>query len=853
METIAGREIRTTIALDGEQAFRRSLQSLDRELNVMRAELNTLSSTYNENAESVEALAERQNLMQGIITNNERRFRALGTAVNDSNERYQQAVRHLEEMQRQFGDNSRQAVNAANAVRRAEEQLDRYRVQLANSEEQLNRSRRALENFNEQFNNEETEDIEETTETIEDLEEVLEETRNKLEEFREKMSELAETTKKRLSTFKDVTTTIGSIGLKATKLSFKPAIASLEAFAKTSTSAISIATKAVAGYATAITGAGVAMLATVEETKEYRADLARLETASEMAGNSFDVMKEQMFEISALTGEADASIEALNNLIATELTDNQIVEALEAMSGAIIKFPDTLKIEALADGLQETIATGAGAGTFAELIERLGYNLDDFNAGLANCVDWTERQNYALEWLADTGLAKISQEYKEVNAETLNYEEQQLRLSDATAKLGETFEPLKSTITGYGADFLNILADMVSGTDTSTDALSEKIDEFVNDITKGTTTYLPKFTNLVTDVIEAVGDSLSKNLPKIVDEALPPLIKSTENLAKSIIKTLPTFAPKIVESGVKLLSGLLTSINEVLDELLPILPGLIEDIGDVLIENAPTILNSSIEMFGKIAEGVTSSTETILAKLPELVNSIADTLLNGTTADGKSNIQMMIDTGYNLLTKVIDGLTNSDFLSTDLPLLIEDIVEELTNAENIKKMFESGKKLATELCKGLPEATEAIITGVLEVCELLGEEFLKFDWLIIGTQILGAILDGMSQALNPLVKDRNEKGLDFSSDVTQNNVTSAFSGMENELFSAFSKYANVESQISTQSNTNNVSTTYNYPTTNITIQNANMSSEKDIDALAEAFNRKQQMQNSAIGRIETRK
>lgn len=848
METIAGREIRTTIALDGEQAFRRSLQSLDRELGVMRAELNTLSSTYNENAESVEALAERQNLMQGIITNNERRFRALGTAVNDSNERYQQAVRHLEEMQRQFGDNSRQAVNAANAVRRAEEQLDRYRVQLANSEEQLNRSRRALEDFNEQFNSEETEDIEETTETIEDLEEVLEETRNKLEEFREKMSELAETTKKRLSTFKDVTTTIGSIGLKATEISFKPATVSLEAFAKTSTTAISVATKAVAGYATAITGAGVAMLATVEETKEYRADLAKLETASNLAGNSFDVMKEQMFEISDLTGEVDASIEALNNLMATELSDSQITEAVEALSGAVVKFPDTLKIEALADGLQETIATGAGAGTFAELIERLGYNLDDFNAGLAECVDWTERQNYAMEFLADTGLAKINEEYRKANAETLNYEEQQLRLTDATAKLGETFEPLKSTITGYGADFLNILADMVSGTDTSTDALSEKIDEFVNDITKGTTTYLPKFTNLVTDVIEAVGDSLSKNLPKIVDEALPPLIKSTENLAKSIIKTLPTFAPKIVESGVKMLKGLITSINEVLDELLPILPGLIEDIGDVLIENAPTILDSAVEMFGKIVEAIAISSTSIAEKLPELVESLSESLVD----DG--NLQKIIDAGFDLFISVSQGVIDSiPTILEVLPTVINDIVDTFTNDENLGKLLDAGADLIVALAEGLPESIVAIAEAVPKVAKQIIDTLMETNWLQVGMDVVGEILLGMEQAFNPLRQNRNEKGLDFSSDVTQNNVTSAFSGMENELFSAFSKYANVESQISTQSNTNNVSTTYNYPTTNITIQNANMSSEKDIDALAEAFNRKQQMQNSAIGRIETRK
>ena len=68
-------------------------------------------------------------------------------------------------------------------------------------------------------------------------------------------------------------------------------------------------------------------------------------------------MKKELVNLTALTGESDSSIEALSNLMSAGFSDTQIKSAVESLSGAVIKFPDTLKIESLADSLQETVAT----------------------------------------------------------------------------------------------------------------------------------------------------------------------------------------------------------------------------------------------------------------------------------------------------------------------------------------------------------------------------------------------------------------------------------------------------------------------------------------------------------------
>ena len=80
---------------------------------------------------------------------------------------------------------------------------------------------------------------------------------------------------------------------------------------------------------------------------------------------------EALLSFNAISGETDSSIEAISNLLQAGFNDNNLAQAVDALSGAVVKFPDTLKIESLADSLQETIATSAATGQFGELLERL--------------------------------------------------------------------------------------------------------------------------------------------------------------------------------------------------------------------------------------------------------------------------------------------------------------------------------------------------------------------------------------------------------------------------------------------------------------------------------------------------
>lgn len=182
-------------------------------------------------------------------------------------------------------------------------------------------------------------------------------------------------------------------------------------------------------------------------TDEFRGDLAVLENNAREAGVGVDTIRSSMERLSAISTETDSNVEALSNLLALNFSDSGMTKTLDALSGAVLKFPDTLKMEGVADGLQETLATGAAIGPFGELLERMGVNLDSFNDGLINAIKNGDEENYILQQLADLGLADVNESFRKNNEELVKSREESQKFQQATADLGNALTPIMTAIT----------------------------------------------------------------------------------------------------------------------------------------------------------------------------------------------------------------------------------------------------------------------------------------------------------------------------------------------------------------------------------------------------------------------
>ena len=217
----------------------------------------------------------------------------------------------------------------------------------------------------------------------------------------------------------------------------------------------------------AVAALGTAAFATVPATDNLRANLESIVTNAQNAGISLDTATGFMKNMYTVSGELDGALEATNNLLNSGLKESDMQKALENLAGAYIKFPETLKLESLADSLQETLASGSATGQYAELLDRLGVGAEKFNETFSMITDEATKQNYALGILANYRLADVYNGWKNTNEELIASRDATLQMQLSLARLAEVLQPILTRVTEIAAAFLNWFTSLPSGIQTA--------------------------------------------------------------------------------------------------------------------------------------------------------------------------------------------------------------------------------------------------------------------------------------------------------------------------------------------------------------------------------------------------
>ena len=263
-----------------------------------------------------------------------------------------------------------------------------------------------------------------------------------------------------LNSAKEAVKDFGSVAkqqFEATKQSVAKAADGIKQKADAVSTAFAPATKAFGGLA-------AAAVATVPATAELREDLSKLDVNAEENGVAIDKAREAWRAFAVQSGETDSAVEATSNLLQAGFTESNLQKAVEGLAGAAQRFPDTLKVESLADSLQETLATGAATGQFAEMLERLGMSTETFNEQLAAMGTEAEKQDFILQTMASAGLNDTYEAWKKNNEEMLANKEANLEWEETMAKVAEEVLPLVTKVTGFITDLVNWFLNLDDGT-----------------------------------------------------------------------------------------------------------------------------------------------------------------------------------------------------------------------------------------------------------------------------------------------------------------------------------------------------------------------------------------------------
>lgn len=475
-----------------------------------------------------------------------------------------------------------------------------------------------------------------------------------------------------------------------------------------------IAGKAILGIGAAAATGVTAFLATAESTREYREELSKLTNMAKQVGTSSDYIKNKWMSMSAVLGDEGAVTEGLNNIMAAGFTTQESIDGItEVLEGAALKWKDTLKFEGLADGLQETLATGAAAGSFAEMLERSGIVLDDFNAGLETCSTEAEKQDYIMKTLSETGLADVSKAYRDANGDMISAAEAQAKLTDKIAEIGAIAEPIMTTLKLVAVDLLDTIMPFVT-----------LIGEGLQGALNGTA-----------GAAEKLGEGLSGGIAAVLDMVVGAL--------PTIITTISTMAPTLIQAVSDSVGQILTVISQQGPKIMGLILDILMGLGDIIIENTPLLLDALLSI-------ITAFTEKIPIMIPQLVQGLL-TLFMG-----------LVDHLPELVTALVILITSlaSAFVE-QLPVILPTLIQGVMD-------------LILGLVDQLPTIISAIVALLVQFWTIMGEQMpvIYPQLLDAAAQIVFALIEALPEILSALIT-----ALPAILQGVWNTITGVFSGL----------------------------------------------------------------------------
>lgn len=731
------------IGVEGEKEFKKALAEINQSFKVLGSEMKLVSSQFDKNDNSVQALSARNTVLNKEIDAQRQKVETLRSALQNAAESFGENDRRTQNWQIQL-NNAEAALNgmerelsqneqAIEALNNQEEQTvdatERFTQEISRQEEELAGLKRAYSNAVLEYGKGSSE--------ARELEGRIAELSGELEENRDTLREASDSTEDFGDAMEDASDGAGKLG-----------------------SGLSAATVAVgnlisSGIQAALNGIkelGSAIWNLDEATEEYRVAQGKLTTAFEAAGYSGEAAQESYTEFYKILGDTDTATEASQLLAQLAENEQDITKWTNIAAGVCGTFGDALPIEGLIESANETAKVGQVTGSLADALNWVGISEDEFNEKLAACSGESERNRLIMETLSGT-YDEASQAFYRNNEALVASREGQAQMDETLAGLGETISNVKNNLRAEFlpaiADVVSAFTDMVNGVEGADTAFAEAITGLVNTAVA----MLPQFVSTGTQMLTSLLSGIIQSLPAIVEaavqivstlatgigESLPTLVPAIVQAVTTIVQTLADNLPMILDAALQLIMGLAQGLLDAIPVLIEALPQIIASIVDFLIGAIPQIIDAGIQLLTSLVSALPEIITAVVAAIPQIIDGLVTAVLG--------SIPQLIDAGMKLLVSLIQNLPQ---IITTVVGAIPKIVASLVNAivGNVDKIILAGVKLLVSLIKNLPQIIVSIVKAVPQIIAAIVKGFAggAAQMASIGLNLIKGIWNGIGDA-----------------------------------------------------------------------------------------------------------
>lgn len=731
------------IGVEGEKEFKKALAEINQSFKVLGSEMKLVSSQFDKNDSSVQALSARNTVLNKEIDAQRQKVETLRSALRNAAESFGENDRRTQNWQIQLNN----AEAALNGMERELSQNEQAIEALNNQEEQavdaterltqeISRQEGELAGLKRAYSNAVLEYGKGSSEARE-LEGRIAELSGELEENRDTLREASDSTEDFGEAMEDASDGAGKLGsgLSAATVAMGNLISS--------------------GIQAALNGIrelGSAIWNLDEATEEYRAAQGKLTTAFEAAGYSGEAAQKSYTEFYKILGDTDTAAEASQLLAQLAENEQDITKWTNIAAGVCGTFGDALPIEGLIESANETAKVGQVTGSLADALNWVGISEDEFNEKLAACSGESERNRLIMETLSGT-YDEAGQAFYRNNEALVASREGQARMDETLAGLGETISNVKNNLQAEFlpaiADVVSSFTDMVNGVEGADTAFAEAITGLVNTAVA----MLPQFVSTGTQMLTSLLSGIIQSLPAIVEaavqivstlatgigESLPTLVPAIVQAVTTIVQTLADNLPMILDAALQLIMGLAQGLLDAIPVLTEALPQIIASIVDFLIGAVPQIIDAGIQLLTSLVSALPEIITAVVAAIPQIVDGLVTAVLG--------SIPQLIDAGMKLLISLIQNLPQ---IITTVAGAIPKIVTSLVNAivGNVDKIILAGVKLLVSLVKNLPQIIVSIVKAVPQIIAAIVKGFAggAAQMAGIGLNLIKGIWNGIGDA-----------------------------------------------------------------------------------------------------------
>ena len=750
-------QIKSQIVLDGEKEYKSACKSINASLREIGSEMKLVTAEFSGNADSVEALAKKQEILQKQLEEQAKKAGAAEEALKKMREggvdpasvAFKKMQTNLNNAKADMAKTQAEIDGITDSLNQTTPASEEFATEAANIDKQLRLLASEMKVVSAEYEGN-ADSAEALKAKLSVLQKTYSEQEKKVQSLEKALSAAKSEYGENSDEAKEYERQLNECKaeLKSTKTQVEKTTDSLE---KSSNSwdkigsAVGKAGKAigagVAAMGAAIGAAATAFLGLAESTREARENMGKLEAGFTTAGHSAEDAKNTYTELYGILGDDGQATEAAAHLAQLTNNEQELATWTDIATGVYATFGDSLPIENLTEAANETAKTGAITGGLADALNWAGVSEDEFQASLDKCS--TEQERQALITKTLNGLySDAAEKYREVNGDIIDAQKATASLNSAMAELGAIAEPIVTKLKQLAADLLQQITPFVELIGTGLTGALEGAEGAAQQFTDGllgmVTFAIQKLTEMLPTFINFAFQMIA-NIATGIAQALPTLVPSLVQLVADIVQVLIDNIPLLIDAALQLITGLAQGIINAIPVLVAALPQVITSLVNGLLAAIPQIIQAGIDLLTSLITALPEIIATIVAAIPEIINGIITALLE--------NIPLIIQAGIDLLVALIQALPQ---IITTIVQAIPQIISGIVNAlvQNIPQIIQAGVQLFVALVRNLPTIIAEIVKAVPQIVSGIVSAFgsLVGEMVKAGANLLHGLWEGISSA-----------------------------------------------------------------------------------------------------------